>query len=88
MPYRLEVSKDVAKFIQKSTPKFRERIFDAFDTLCLNPYTDSLDVKPMSNKKGHYRLRLGKYRFLFTIIEEEILLYVYKADSRGDIYKK
>ncbi len=41
----------------------------------------------MVNKKGHFRLRVGKYRFLYTVIDDEILIYVYKADSRGDIYK-
>ena len=38
-------------------------------------------------KANHYRLRIGKYRFLYEVLESEILIYAYKADSRGDIYK-
>lgn len=38
-------------------------------------------------KANHYHLRIGKYRFLYEVLESEILIYAYKADSRGDIYK-
>lgn len=85
--YRLETSKDVDKFLEKAAQKLRLRVFEAFEELCNNPFSNAIDTKQMVNKKGHFRLRIGKYRFLYTIIEDEILVYVYKADSRGDIYK-
>lgn len=85
--YRLEASKDVDKFLEKAAQKLRIRVFEAFEELSNNPFSNSIDTKQMVNKKGHFRLRIGKYRFLYTIIEDEILVYVYKADSRGDIYK-
>ena len=81
--YRLETSKDVDKFLEKSVPKFRIRVLEAFEELCNNPFSNAVDTKAMVNKKGHF----GKYRFLYTVIDDEILIYVYKADSRGDIYK-
>jgi len=85
--YTLETSKDVDKFLEKSVPKLRARVLEAFEELSRNPFSDAIDTKAMVNKKGHFRLRVGKYRFLYTIIEDEILIYVYKADSRGDVYK-
>jgi mRNA interferase RelE/StbE len=85
--YRLETSKDVDKFLEKAVPKLRNRVLEVFEELCNDPFSNAVDTKPMVNKKGHFRLRVGKYRFLYTIIEDEILVYVYKADSRGDIYK-
>lgn len=30
-----------------------------------------------------YRLRIGKYRLLYEIIDEQILIYTYKAQFRG-----
>ncbi len=85
--YRLETSKDVDKFLEKSVPKLRIRVLEVFEELCNNPFSNAVDTKAMVNKKGHFRLRVGKYRFLYTVIDDEILIYVYKADSRGDIYK-
>ena len=29
----------------------------------------------------------GKYRFLYEMTDTELFIYVYKADSRGDVYK-
>lgn len=41
----------------------------------------------MVNKKGHFRLRVGEYRFLYEINKTEVFIYVYKADNRGEVYK-
>lgn len=43
------------------------------------------DIKPLSGRKGEYRLRAGKYRIIFFIESEDI--YIVKLDTRGDIYK-
>ncbi len=34
-----------------------------------------------------FRLRIGKYRAIFRIIDHQILIFVFDSDSRGDIYK-
>jgi mRNA interferase RelE/StbE len=87
MAYKLDVSKQVAKFLDKSEPRLRIKIITAFEQLSKDPRSASLDTKAMINKKGHFRLRIGKYRFLYEIIDTELFIYVYKADSRGDVYK-
>lgn len=85
--YEVKISKAVYKFIKSRPKKFRVVIFNAFDTIAAYPFDNALDIKKLRNKKGHHRLRLGKYRILYEIIQEEILIYFYKADSRGDVYK-
>ena len=85
--YEAKISKAVYKFIKSSRRKFRVVIFNTFDTIVANPFDNTLDIKKLRNKQGHYRLRLGKYRILYEIIQDEILIYFYKADSRGDVYK-
>ena len=47
----------------------------------------AVDVKKLQGLSSHYRLRVGKYRFLFTVIEDKVLVYFYDVGSRGDIYK-
>ena len=87
MAYKLAVSKQVAKFLDKSDKKLRTKIMTTFDLLAQEPFSESLDAKPLVNKQGHFRLRISKYRFLYEVTDSELFIYVYKADSRGDVYK-
>lgn len=46
------------------------------------------DIKKMRGAyQGHYRLRMGKIRIIFKIDFESQIIYVKKADFRGDVYK-
>ena len=44
------------------------------------------DIRPLSGRKDEFRLRVGKFRVLFYIDEEN--LKVFKIDTRGDVYEK
>ena len=35
-----------------------------------------------------FRLRIGDYRAVFHIVDDELLVYIFDIGSRGDIYKK
>ncbi len=85
--YDLELHKKVAKFIDKQPPKLKIRIASALEKLQENPYREYFDIKKLKNLDQDYRLRIGKFRFLYTIFENRLLIYMYKADSRGDVYK-
>jgi mRNA interferase RelE/StbE len=86
MKYKIETSKLVKKFLQKH-PEIISKYFSAIELLQYNPNTPDLDIKKLQGEKYSYRLRIGKYRFLYEIKEEKILIYFFDAGSRGDIYK-
>ena len=68
-------------------PDIQQRVVESFEIIAQNPYQNALDIVKLKGEENKYRLRLGKYRFLYEIIEEQILVYAYKANSRGDVYK-
>lgn len=41
--------------------------------------------KKLQNIDG-FRLRIGNYRFIYTVEENELIIYMEQADNRGDIY--
>ncbi|EFS9251811.1 type II toxin-antitoxin system RelE/ParE family toxin [Campylobacter upsaliensis] len=86
MPYNIEYHKDFIKFLKKHQD-IQAKVFESFEAIAQNPYEAKLDIKKLQGKANHYRLRISKYRFLYEVLENEILIYAYKADSRGDIYK-
>jgi mRNA interferase RelE/StbE len=87
--FELHVSKGVQKFLNKRDKKFIERVNAVFARLRENPYNHpELDIKKLINMENDFRVRVGKYRFLYTVVESKILIFVYRADSRGSIYKK
>lgn len=57
--------------------RLRIKIITAFEQLSKDRRSVSLDTKVVINKKGHFRLRIGKYRFLYEIIDAELFIYVY-----------
>ena len=89
MKFRLEISRQVAKFLDKLPSDYIPKLDKIFSRLAGNPYdTGNLDIKKLRGFDRDYRLRLGKYRFLYTIFKIEGVVLIYKADTRGDIYKK
>ena len=84
--YKVEYSHKFEKFLDKQSDRFIKRFEKSKKKLQINPYRKDLDLKKLKGFKNDYRLRIGKYRFLYTIIENRSLIHFYHASSRGDIY--
>ena len=88
--YKIKYSKPAEKFIKKNKA-IGLRFFKAFEELAEdNENVKSYDVKKFYSKTYDdiFRLRIGDYRAVFRIIDNELLVYVFDIGSRGDIYKK
>ena len=85
--FSVELSKKAAKFLKSRTPKDRSRLLSAIKLLAKDPHTHELDIKKLKSEDIIYRLRVGSYRILYTIFEEEIVILVLDIGNRGDIYK-
>jgi len=85
--YKVIYKKQVVKFIKKRVPTDKERILNQIDKLKKNPYptNESLDIKKLQAQNG-FRLRVGDYRFLYDVIDDELVIYMEDANNRGDIY--
>ncbi|MDD3793709.1 MAG: type II toxin-antitoxin system RelE/ParE family toxin [Candidatus Gracilibacteria bacterium] len=86
--YKIIIEKKVANFLEKHIGEniiisFKERL----EILRVDPYSKKLDIKSLIGEKNKYRLRIGKYRFLYKVDNEIITISIYGADSRGSIYK-
>ena len=73
------------KKAQKNLEKFsdRERIRTHLRTL--EQFPDSGDLIRIED--GIYRMRIGEYRALFKVYEDEKIIVVMNVDVRGKVYK-
>lgn len=73
--YRVLVHKKVEKFLDSKDDKFVLSFWDKIKILKKNPFdrNTNLDVVPLEGQKNHYRLRMGKYRFLYVIKKVKLL---------------
>jgi mRNA interferase RelE/StbE len=87
--YEIEFSKHFVKQIDKLSQNVVKRFYDDLKYISENPLPTNaqVDVKKLQAQTNQYRLRVGKYRFLYTIINEKVVVYFYDLGSRGDIYK-
>lgn len=83
----IKFSKQAVKFIEKQDKNTKTRLKQAIDGLRKEPPEG--DIKPLQGTNGIFRLRVGKYRVLYSYVEDVIyFIYIQTIDSRGDIYKK
>lgn len=88
--YKIKYSKSAEKFIKKNKA-IGIRFFKAFAELAENKKNIQFyDVKKFQSKNYDdiFRLRIGDYRAIFRVIDNELLVYIFDIGTRGDIYKK
>ncbi len=83
MNYRLVYTQRASRDIQKLEPKVKSRIGKALLRFELDPLGHA---KRLTNASlGTYRFRVGDYRIVFDLEEDEIV--VLRVGHRRDIYK-
>jgi len=87
--YTLEISRAADKFFKKH-PAEEKKIKDIFKKIAENPseHIQFYDIKLCRGSlDGLMRLKTGKYRTIFKIINDRLIIFLIKIDSRGDVYK-
>jgi mRNA interferase RelE/StbE len=82
--YHLQVEKSAIKYIEKLDRPTAKRIRDAIDQIAADPFSGEL----LTNHDAQYKYRVGKYRILYDVYQEEITVVVVKVQGRGDVYKR
>ena len=85
--YKIVVKKSAAKEFLSIPSKIQEEIEESLIILSIWR-TDLLDIKILQPKEEkRYRLRVWKYRVIYKIEKEELIISVIKIWARWDVYK-
>jgi len=84
--YKVKIRKSAAKALLKINSKTVDKFYAAFEQLANELNQTDLDIKKLEGREG-YRLRIGAYRALYRVLNDELIIDVFKIGSRGDVYK-
>jgi len=84
--FELEYRRPARKALLKLPQAVADQFLAAFEALAADPERRDLDVRPMVGRDGH-RLRIGRYRALYRIEQDRMLILVLEIGPRGDVYK-
>lgn len=87
--YKIILEKSVQKFLEKH--KWQDLIYKFEKTitiLSLDPYENNLDIKVLKWLPNCYRIRIWDYRFLYEILDKNLIISFFDAWSRWNVYNK
>ena len=82
--YQIEVRPAAARALRKVDPQVRPRIQGAIALLAQEPRPPS--ARALRGRPG-YRLRVGDYRIIYTVVDEVLLVVVVALGHRRDVYE-
>jgi mRNA interferase RelE/StbE len=84
--YIIKYSKQAIKSIVRMPKGIAGRMETELEAIADNPAAYQGDWKPLQGTP-FWRLRVGGWRAICEIINNQLIIYVLKIGSRGDVYK-
>jgi len=83
--YTVEFTTAAAREVRKLDPHIRRRILSAITALQTDPRPAG--VKKLSGYDDAWRIRIGDYRALYEIVDDTVLVTVFRVAHRRDVYQ-
>jgi mRNA interferase RelE/StbE len=80
----LTIPNSVGKTLARLSEPAKSRITAALEKLTHMPPLG--DIKPLSGQRGSYRVRVGNYRIIFRLANNEVVID--KIGLRGQVYQR
>lgn len=84
--YKISYSKEAEKTLQRMPRNMAKLILGKLKDIAVNPYADHPNATKLQGREG-YRLRVGDWRVIYKIQNEQLIIVVMKIASRGEVYR-
>ena len=86
--YSLRYSNSAKKSLKNLDHQAGRRIFQALDSIRADPRSHIKEMKRPKGSEPLYKYRIGDYRIIMVLIDEELVVLVVDIGQRKTIYKK
>lgn len=86
MTYRVEFTRAAAKQVRKLPRQIRDRILTAVAGLAAEPRPHG--AKKLVGEDTAWRIRIGNYRVIYDVLDEELIVTVVRAGHRREVYRR
>ena len=83
--YRIEVSATAERQIRKLPPADQVRVIRVIRALSTDPRP--VGCRELSGHDDVFRVRVGRYRVLYSIEDRRLVIIVLKVGDRKDVYR-
>ena len=83
--YEIEISRIAEKQLKKLPKDDQKRVADALRELCEDSFPRG--ARKLSGYEDVFRIRVGRYRILYSVSETELIVIVLKIGHRKDVYR-
>ena len=83
--YSIKILRKAAKELRKIDRQYQGRIAEAIDALERDPRPHG--CKKMQGYESRYRIRVGDYRVIYDIEDEQVVVVVLRIRHRKDAYR-
>ncbi|MCI0639239.1 MAG: type II toxin-antitoxin system RelE/ParE family toxin [Gemmataceae bacterium] len=84
-PSKILFARSARKDLEALPAQTQERILDAIETLEQDPRPSG--CKKLKGTKNTFRIRVGDYRVIYEIQDDEIVVFIVRIRHRKDAYK-
>lgn len=84
--YKITFTKQAYKSLRRTPKNVVDRIRKKLDLIAEDPFATHSNVTKLQNRPG-YRMRVGNWRVIYDVRNDELVITVLKVGSRGGIYR-
>jgi mRNA interferase RelE/StbE len=87
--YRIEFKTSAHKEIQRLPRIIQVKILDTMRLLAASPFSPLLPIRKMegASNDNRFRLRIGKYRVVYEVQKDRVVIFVIRIGHRKDVYR-
>jgi mRNA interferase RelE/StbE len=86
MTYEIIITKSIQKQLDNLPNNIQERVYEKIAQLAEEPRPDG--VIKLKGYDNEYRIRIGDYRLVYEIRDQQLIVLLVQCKHRRDVYKK